>query len=59
MLFRYPPFCWPRGKVGKFGGAQFRYDATVGGQIPIITLLPGTLSGTGQDGRIGSQDDLI
>lgn len=27
------------GKVGKFGGAQFRYDATVGGQIPIITLL--------------------
>lgn len=27
------------GNVGKFGGAQFRYDATVGGQIPIITLL--------------------
>lgn len=24
---------------GVFGGAQFRYDATVGGQIPIITLL--------------------
>lgn len=24
---------------GKFGGSQFRYDAAVGGQIPIITLL--------------------
>lgn len=27
------------GHAGKFGGAQFRYDATVGGQIPVITLL--------------------
>ena len=27
------------GLNGKLGGAQFRYDATVGGQIPIITLL--------------------
>lgn len=26
-------------QVGKRGAAQFRYDATVGGQIPIITLL--------------------
>eukprot|EP00913_Durusdinium_trenchii_P034253 g32056.t1 len=27
------------GHAGKFGGAQLRYDAAVGGQIPIITLL--------------------
>ena len=32
-------FCSAHPGHGKFGGSQFRYDAAVGGQIPIITLL--------------------